>query len=86
MKMIEGQKLVSFYAALADQELEADEIKKDISAQLKSYAENIEVSPKAIRSGYNLYKKYRNGKDTQNDIDDLTEVENIVTNFFTINN
>lgn len=81
-KMIEGQKLINFYAALADQEAEADEIKKDISEQLKSQASNIEISPKAMKAGYNLYKKYRNGKSTQNEIDDYTEVENIITTFF----
>lgn len=83
--MIEGQKLISFYAALADQEAEAEDIKKDIAEQLKSQAFNIEISPKAMRSGYNLFKKYRNGKSTQNEIDDYTEVENIVTTFFVTN-
>lgn len=81
-QMIEGQKLINFYAALSEQEAEADEIKKDISEQLKSQASAIEISPRAMKAGYNLFKKYKNGKSTQNEIDDYTEVENIITTFF----
>lgn len=80
--MIEGTKLINFFSALYDQEQEAIEIKKDISSQLKGYAQNIEISPKAINAAWALYKKYKGGKNTQNDLDDYGELSGIIENYF----
>lgn len=80
--MIDAQKLMDFFAAEFAEEQEADEIKKGISDDMKSYAENIEVSPKAIKSAYALYKKYKSGKHTAADCEDYSQMSGIIENFF----
>ena len=50
--MIDAKQLLSFFEAEYAQDVEADEIKKGISDELKAYAENIEVSPKSIKTAH----------------------------------
>ena len=52
--MIDAKQLLSFFEAEYAQDVEADEIKKGISDELKAYAENIEVSPKSIKTAFSL--------------------------------
>lgn len=80
--MIDGTKLIAFFNGLYTQDQEADEIKKGISADLKEYAENIEVSPKAIKSAWTLFKKYKGGKNSQQDVDDYSEISGVIENYF----
>lgn len=80
--MIDGTRLIELFNSLWDLEQEANEIKKDISDQLKGYAENIEISPKAIKSAWTLFKKYKGGKNTQQDVEDYSEASGIIENYF----
>ena len=80
--MIDGTKLITFFNGLYTEDQEADEIKKGISEDLKEYAKNIEVSPKAIRSAWTLFKKYKGGKNSQQDVDDYSEISGVIENYF----
>ncbi len=79
---MDGQSLIRFFEAIYGNELEADEIKKGISDDLKSYAENNEVNPKALKTAYSLFKKFRSGKNTAVECEDYAELSDIVNNYF----
>ena len=83
--MIDGDKLIRFFDAIYAEEMEADEIKKGISDDMKSFAENNEINPKAMKSAYTLYKRYKSGKNTSDDCADYSEMSGIIENFFTRN-
>lgn len=76
------KELLEFFRGLYNDDKEAAEIKAGIREDLKSYAEEIEVEPKALRSAYTLYKKYADGKDTAEECSDYNELSNIVVTFF----
>lgn len=80
--MIEDSKLIDLYSALYTQEEEANEIRKMITDQLKGAETSLHLSAKALKAGYRLYKKYRDGKDTQQELDDYSEVESAVLAYF----
>lgn len=80
--MIDGDKLIRFFDAIYAEEMEADEIKKGISDDMKSFAENNEINPKAMKSAYGLYKRYKSGKNTADDCADYSEMSGIIENFF----
>lgn len=79
---MDGQSLIRFFEAIYGNELEADEIKKGISDDLKSYAENNEVNPKALKTAYSLFKKFRSGKNTAVECEDYAELSDIVNSYF----
>lgn len=81
-KMTDDSALISLYSALYDQEQEAEEIRKMVSDQLKGAETSLHLSAKALKAGYRLFKKYKNGKDTQQELDDYSEVENAVLTYF----
>lgn len=83
--MLNEEKLLKFYSALYNLDERASEIKQDIRDQLKSYAENEDISVKAISSGFNLYKRYKNGKSSQSEIDDYSSIENTIMSYFANN-
>lgn len=80
--MINESELIEFFDGEYGQESSADEIKKAVKDELKSYAKNINVSPKAIMSAYNLYKKYKGGKQTNEDLNDLNLLNGIIDEYF----
>lgn len=80
--MIESDKLIEFFGAIYNEEEEANEIKKGIAEDLKSFAENNEIEPKAMKSAYALYKRYKSGKNTAKDCEDYSEMSGIIENFF----
>lgn len=84
--MINEDKLIEFYSSLYNLEEQANEIKQDVRDQLKSYASSEEISSKAINSGYNLFKRYKNGKSTQDEIDDYSAIESTIVSYFANNN
>ena len=79
---MDGQSLIKFFEAEYNLELEADEIKKGISDDLKSFAENNEVNPKAMKTAYGLFKKFRSGKNTAVECEDYAELSGIIENYF----
>lgn len=80
--MIESTKLIDFFDAEWLEECDADEIRKGIAADLKAFAENNDIEPKAIKSAYSLYKRYKGGKNTQKDVEDYAELSGIIENYF----
>jgi len=80
--MIDSEKLIKFFDALFLEDCEADEMKKGISEDLKSFAENNEINVKAIKSAFSLYKRYKSGKNTADDCADYSEMSGIIENFF----
>ena len=84
--MIDAKQLLNFFEAEYAQDVEADEIKKGISDELKAYAENIEVSPKSIKTAFSLYKKFRSGKHTNEDCSDYVLMSDIIENYFASDN
>ncbi len=80
--MIESDNLIRFFEAEFCDEQEADEIRKGIAADLKSFAENNGVSAKSIKSAYALYKKYRSGKNTPEECSDYSEMSSIIEEYF----
>ena len=79
---MDGQSLIKFFEAEYNLELEADEIKKGISDDIKSFAENNEVNPKAMKTAYGLFKKFRSGKNTAVECEDYAELSGIIENYF----
>ena len=80
--MVESDKLLDFYSSLYDLEEQASEIRKDIKDQLEAQAKESQVSSKVLKAGYNLYKKYKNGKNTQVELDDYQEIESAIMSYF----
>lgn len=83
--MFNESKLIEFYSALVEQEEQANDIKKDIQEQLKSEASELELSPKTIKAGYALFKKYKDGKNTQVELNDYSMIEGIIMSYFSDN-
>ena len=82
--MIESDKLIEFFDAIYKEDEEANDIKKGIAEDIKSFAENNEIEPKAMKSAYALYKRYKSGKNTAKDCEDYSEMSGIIENFFAI--
>ena len=80
--MIDSTNLIEFFAAEYAEEVTADEIKKGISEDMKSFAESNNVNPKAIKCAYALYKKFKSGKNTSDECADYTLLSDIVETFF----
>ena len=80
--MIESEKLIKFFDAQYFTEQEADELKKGIRDDLAEFAKNNEIEPKAIKSAYALYKRYKGGKNSQKDCEDYSELSGIIENYF----
>lgn len=80
--MIDSNNLIAFFDAIYKEDEEATEIKKGIAEDLKSFAENNEIEPKAMKSAYALYKRYKSGKNTAKDCEDYSEMSGIIENFF----
>ena len=80
--MMDSDKLIRFFEAEYCDEQEADDIKKGISEDMKSFAENNQISPKSLKSAYSLYKKFRSGKNTSEECSDYAELSGIIENHF----
>ena len=83
---MDEQNLIQFFEAIYGNEQEADEIKKGISEDLKSYAQNNEINPKSMKTDYALFKKFRSGKNTAVECEDYAELSGIIENYFASEN
>lgn len=83
--VLDEKQLLQFFEAEFSQEQEADEIKKNVSEELKAFAENIEADVKSVKSAYALFKKYRSGKNTQMACEDYLQLSNVVDSYFCSN-
>lgn len=81
---LNNQELINFFGAIYTQEEEIIEARKDLTAQLKSWAESHEIEPKAITSAYNLFKKYKGGKNSARECEDLSELSSIIEAHFAL--
>lgn len=79
---MDEKNLITLFEALYQMDLEADEQKKDVSDNLKSFAENNEVSPKAVKTAYSLFKKFKSGKNTAVECEDYLTLSGIIESYF----
>lgn len=79
---LNNQELINFFNAIYDQDEEIREARKDLAEQLKSWADNHEIEQKAVSSAYNLYKKYKSGKNSAKECEDLSELSGIIESYF----
>lgn len=82
MNLNDGNEMLALFNALYSQEEEANDIKREVADNLKSYAEQIGTDAKNLKAAYTLYKKYASGKNFQDDCDDYAELSEIVTSHF----
>ena len=77
-----SEELMNFFNAEYVIDQEADELKKGLRADLKSWAENHEILPKSLNSAYNLYKKYKSGKNTAFECEEYSELSGVIESYF----
>lgn len=80
--MIDAKQLLEFFEAEYCQEEEAVQQKKQVYEELSAYADNIGVNPKTLKTAFSLYKKYRNGKNSDTDCTEYLEISNIIEEHF----
>ena len=82
MQMIISKKeLLDLYKKCFNEQSAASEINKGVTDNLNGYAEHNELNPKAVKAGYQAYKKYLKGTINPND-DDFMEISTIVEDEF----
>ena len=78
---IDEQDFYDFLKGLYTEECEADEIKKGIAEDIKSWAENHEANVKVIKAAYNYFKKAASGKIKPDENDAISELSNIIDKY-----
>ena len=78
---IDEQDFYDFLKGLYTEECEADEIKKGIAEDIKSWAENHEANVKVIKAAYNYFKKAAAGKIKPDENDAISELSNIIDKY-----
>lgn len=80
--MINESELIEFFEGEYSQDISADEVKKSIREEFKSYAKEHQISLKSLNSAYTLFKRYKSGKETDSDINDAALLNGIVEEYF----
>ena len=80
--MINESELIEFFEGEYSQDISADEVKKSIRDEFKFYAKEHQISLKSLNSAYNLFKRYKSGKETSTDINDTALLNDIVESYF----
>ena len=80
--MINESELIEFFEGEYSQDISADEVKKSIRDEFKFYAKEHQISLKSLNSAYNLFKRYKSGKETSTDINDAALLNDIVESYF----
>jgi len=60
--ILSKEEVLKFFASLYDKESEINALRDDIAENIDIFAEDLSISKKTIRQGYQAYKAYRNGK------------------------
>lgn len=81
---VNESELMNFFKSLYSIEEDINEQKEDIKDQLKGYAENAEVSPKALRAAYSYFKKIAAGKTKQSDLDEEGMLTSIIDKYMIV--
>lgn len=84
--VINQTELISILEASYETDVQASNSKKEIRENLKAYAENNEISTKAINAAYTLYKNYKSGKLSSDISDDYFSLTSVVDDYFTNGN
>ena len=79
--IISRDEVMNLFSSAFDRDEQAAEIKKDIAADLVTYAENNELNAKSVKQAYALYKKYRKGS-VPTDDDTYFELTAAVEDYF----
>ena len=80
--MINESELIEFFEGEYSQDVSADEVKKSIRDEFRFYAKDHQISLKSLNSAYNLFKRYKSGKETSTDINDAALLNDIVESYF----
>lgn len=80
--MINESELIEFFEGEYSQDVSADEVKKSIREEFKFYAKENQISLKSLNSAYNLFKRYKSGKETSSDMNDAVLLADIVESYF----
>ena len=80
--MINESELIEFFEGEYSQDVSADEVKKSIRDEFRFYAKDHQISLKSLNSAYNLFKRYKSGKETSNDMNDAVLLNDIVESYF----
>ena len=80
--MINESELIEFFEGEYSQDISADEVKKSIRDEFKFYAKEHQINLKSLNSAYNLFKRYKSGKETNTDINDAALLNDIVESYF----
>lgn len=76
--------LIDFFKGIFTEEQEADEIKRGLADDIKSWSEAHEASPKVVKAAYNYYKKLASGKDRTDEIEAAEELKGIVYKYLSV--
>lgn len=76
--------LIDLFRSLFTEEQEADEIRRSIADDLKSWSEAHEANPKVVKAAYNYYKKLASGKDRTDEIEAAEELKGIVYKYLSV--
>lgn len=76
--------LIDLFRSLFTEEQEADEIRRGIADDLKSWSEAHEANPKVVKAAYNYYKKLASGKDRTDEIEAAEELKGIVYKYLSV--
>ena len=77
--IISKKEILDFYSKCYDDQSEAAEINKGVTADMKVFAEDKELNLKAVKAGYTAYKSYQKGNIPD---EDYAEIMTIVEDNF----
>lgn len=78
---IDEQEFYDFLRGLYQDECQADEIKKGVAEDLKSWAEEHEINVKVIKGAYSYFKKAASGRIKPDENDAVNELSTIIDKF-----
>lgn len=78
---VNEKELMGFFKSIYSIEEDIKEQKEDIADQIKGYAENAEISPKALRAAYSYFKRLASGKVPQADLDEEYKLNEIIDKY-----
>lgn len=79
--IISKKELLGLYGACYDKATQVSELNKEITSDLKGFAEHNELDPKSVKAGYQTYKKYRSGSINPSE-DTFVEIQTIIEDSF----
>ena len=76
--------LIDLFRSLFTEEQEAENIRRGIADDIKSWSEAHEANPKVVKAAYNYYKKLASGKGRTDEIEAAEELKGIVYKYLSV--